>query len=593
MKSYTQQHLFLFTIGPVQSFIAQARKTQDLYAGSQILSDLIKRAIEEVGQEKIIFPFISEKIKLETIESLPNRFIARLHNEDLKDGEDLKAFGTGIEQAVRKKWYGIATQSSLNCMKLIKKDNVSFKLKEAFFQQINQHLEIFWLFEPIIDNDYKKAYLKIEQNLGAIKNVRSFQQFNYNGIGERGRKCSIDGERNALFFGEGTNKNYTSDKKWNPDACILDGLPNVKVAKNEGLSAVSFAKRFYDKGGFPSTAEIALQNIETNASISIKINSIKDLFKKDFDYQLLFDENLTEDYFKKNGLNKKNIRETKNLLKEIRKLAKENSLKMNSYYALLSFDGDSMGEWLSKAESSGQHKNFSKLLIKFAQKATEIVNKNGKTVYAGGDDFLGFVNLQGLFDTIKELKADFDREVTKKVEIKNGTKEFTISMGVVIAHYKMPLGIVVKRVKEAEKAAKQSNDNKNSLAIDFITHSGSNRLGIIPFGENGDNLKKVEHIFNALKESFSDKWIRNFSEEFYLFPDKENEMKLDDEFKPLVEAELKRLIIRAYKSSETDKKAAAEKLKNNAYELLQATDFNYANFTEMLYITSALVSKTS
>ena len=28
------QYLFLFTIGPVQSFIAQARKTRDLYAGS-------------------------------------------------------------------------------------------------------------------------------------------------------------------------------------------------------------------------------------------------------------------------------------------------------------------------------------------------------------------------------------------------------------------------------------------------------------------------------------------------------------------------------------------------------------------------------
>ncbi len=31
-------HLFLFTLGPVQSFIAQARKTQDLYAGSETLS---------------------------------------------------------------------------------------------------------------------------------------------------------------------------------------------------------------------------------------------------------------------------------------------------------------------------------------------------------------------------------------------------------------------------------------------------------------------------------------------------------------------------------------------------------------------------
>ncbi|NTV19455.1 MAG: hypothetical protein HGA83_08510 [Bacteroidales bacterium] len=38
-----QQYLFLFTIGPVQSFIEQARKTRDLYVRSAIL--LEKRRI--------------------------------------------------------------------------------------------------------------------------------------------------------------------------------------------------------------------------------------------------------------------------------------------------------------------------------------------------------------------------------------------------------------------------------------------------------------------------------------------------------------------------------------------------------------------
>ena len=33
-------YLFLYTIGPVQSFIAQARKTQDLWCGSTLLSEL-------------------------------------------------------------------------------------------------------------------------------------------------------------------------------------------------------------------------------------------------------------------------------------------------------------------------------------------------------------------------------------------------------------------------------------------------------------------------------------------------------------------------------------------------------------------------
>jgi CRISPR-associated protein Cmr2 len=198
-----------------------------------------------------------------------------------------------------------------------------------------------------------------------------------------------------------------------------------------------------------------------------------------------------------------------------------------------------------------------------------------------------------LFETIENLKAVFDAEVTKKVKIENGSKEFTMSMGVVIAHYKMPLNIVINKAKAAEKAAKNSNDNKDALAVDFSAHSGNSRLGIIPFGKDGENLKKVEYIFKALQNNFSSNWIRSFTEEFYLFPDKDNEMKLDDKFKPLMETELKRLILRAYKSTGENKKDDAEALKKNVYELFQATDFNYSNFTEMLYITSALVSKTS
>jgi len=57
------KHLFLFTISPVQSFIAQARKTQDLYAGSRILSELMKFAHKYITDNdknaEIIFPQIT------------------------------------------------------------------------------------------------------------------------------------------------------------------------------------------------------------------------------------------------------------------------------------------------------------------------------------------------------------------------------------------------------------------------------------------------------------------------------------------------------------------------------------------------------
>jgi len=73
------QFLFLFTIGPVQSYISQARKTQDLYAGSFLLSHLSDAAIDELSRIvdscDIIFPD-------KEIDSKPNRFIAKIECED-------------------------------------------------------------------------------------------------------------------------------------------------------------------------------------------------------------------------------------------------------------------------------------------------------------------------------------------------------------------------------------------------------------------------------------------------------------------------------------------------------------------------------
>lgn len=43
----SQTYLFLFTIGHVQSFIAQARKKKDLYAGSNLVLKAKKSIIKK------------------------------------------------------------------------------------------------------------------------------------------------------------------------------------------------------------------------------------------------------------------------------------------------------------------------------------------------------------------------------------------------------------------------------------------------------------------------------------------------------------------------------------------------------------------
>lgn len=40
------KEIVIFAIGPVQSYIAAARRTQDLWAGSRLLSDIMAHALD-------------------------------------------------------------------------------------------------------------------------------------------------------------------------------------------------------------------------------------------------------------------------------------------------------------------------------------------------------------------------------------------------------------------------------------------------------------------------------------------------------------------------------------------------------------------
>ncbi|MBK9556528.1 MAG: hypothetical protein IPO47_11995 [Bacteroidetes bacterium] len=56
----------------------------------------------------------------------------------------------------------------------------------------------------------------------------------------------------------------------------------------------------------------------------------------------------------------------------------------------------------------------------------------------------------------------------QRKKIKAGTKEFTISAGLLIAHYKEPLSDVVKQTLALEKRAKDAGRNK--FAIQVLLH---------------------------------------------------------------------------------------------------------------------------
>jgi CRISPR-associated protein Cmr2 len=584
----------------VQSFIAQARKTQDLFAGSRILSELIKAAITEIGESKVIFP----KSKGE---SLPNRLVAVIE----KDKNDLKTFGEKIENAVKDKFIGIA-------------NGVLGKLPKplGFDDQIAKHLEIYWVFNEIKDTNYTaEEYQKTERLLGAIKNVRAFQQFTYNGIGETGRKCSLDGERNALFYKKTEKDRVPSfiNEKETTEIEESDA-DEVKVAKGEGLSAVSFVKRFRLKDKFESTSEIALMD-SLNKVGEEEVNKFKLAFGKGnlmkllererqikingkdwlaFNEQFFYEENLIE----KNIPCKQQLEIAKERHKNLQKAFEKKEVKFNKYYAILLFDADSMGKWLSgdylhnkENDLQAFHKHISSLLSGFAEYAKNYVDglgtdkiKKGRTVYAGGDDYLGFVNLHYLFEVMKHLREEFKLQISDKIA-DNGkykieeNKEMTFSAGIAIAHYKTPLNEVLNNARNLMKEAKKYFKNeKNAIGISFLTQA-------TPIGETYlkstsiETLKLLVDVFQEKKLSKS--FILQYVQEMQIITGK---LPNYDSFNlqvQMLRTELLRIMKR--KSSNDYKDKIEKELFNPLFDNVLLYELDRDNYTTSLYNFTSFV----
>jgi CRISPR-associated protein Cmr2 len=420
-------YLLLFTIGPVQSFIAQARKTQDLYAGSRILSTLAKAGIagiqKDIQGKKPIFP--SDP----TAETVPNRFLCLITG-------DAKAIGKATEAAVKAEWQKMAD----NAWKKSGASDTDAALKTMFTAQVNDFLDINWaamLFDAE-KHDYKTVYKQLESQLGALKNARTWAQLDE----PTGRKSSLSGEMNALFYQQSSGRSMQFLVKEAFAVNTAHGrFPNkYLIQKGEGLSAIDLIKRTYEKQDFPSTAGIALLHLKNHAALAAFNDTIKRVLNIDIEdnEQLYFKENLTDDYiekqYKKEGRKDGKIsieslwwQEKSNILVAHKLLISSlNSDKMSSYYAVLRFDGDNMGKWLGgeylKDEKKLQdfHQKLSELLSTFAKNTKNYIDDNnlGKTIYAGGDDFLAFLNLKDIFTTLQKIRNDFKTEVSDKLNLK-------------------------------------------------------------------------------------------------------------------------------------------------------------------------------
>lgn len=621
MSEKQPKHLMLmFTIGPVQSFIEAARKTEDLWMGSYILSYLIATAMENIQGDdvEIIYPAIGNQSPFDfwgeqdpTTPSFPNLFLAISDGIEVSQG-DLAKRAKKAEQSVKTEFESIAKR-------LLDKAFGNWHgtyVENIFNRQISDFFDIYWVItEEETDQKYGDWYAHTAGSLAAVKNCRTFEQ-----IEEVGRKCSLDGTREILHPKE--KESIKDAMKWwerfakrTPRYCRQkEALCAVSLTKRMGMHFLEnyskFSTEFAEsRPRFPSTSEVAtanykeqivckpdaleaytkyceaVKNLRQSNDEDANIPTIQPLPKikcplpNNVDGEWLYEETLEptylERYYNVDVLKVVNqIEQCRELHKKLVQLLKGEPGK---YYAAIALDADNMGEVNRNAENREKHKEHSKQLIQYTKDARQIIEEEhlGKLTYAGGDDLLALANLKDLLPILKKLRNKFP-------------KFTSVSAGVCIAHNKMPLGDVLQHARRMEKKSK-NDGGRDAIGIALFKRSG-NVSEMVTNWEHGDHkvLAVGQRLVKLLQnDEISKRFLYTFRDAFAKLIGDDGVL-MTELPSDLFDREFERIIERAYKTKGQQLKKKSQQTINQTLEMWG--NFNtfteYINFLEIITFIS-------
>lgn len=536
------EYMLMFSLGPVQSFIMQARKTRDLWLGSYLLAKLMEAAMKDLKGE-LVYPTRPTVDGERGIPDIPNKFVAiyQSFDEAYEDVGQCKARIEKLWQDICDKvWQEIVAKYATDETKRIWRRQTD---PGIFF-------ETFWVIVAQESREYNHLLAYTERAFDSRKRLRDFAPQIQ---GESGEKSTISGERAALR-GERTDRKGIQDFWVRLTADSSISVHDISKDGSERLDAIDVVKRFATKSRhipakpFPSTSSIATASfverllIESIAPSMLirwrdetrgklvelpedairavpylqhmldkpEVNERKWILRRDGD--LYFPETfvarrLQQDYNITDRSEAARIavsgeRALKALLQATDEL---NITRPTPYYALIQMDGDRMGIILSGVESKAEHKAISEALSTFSRRlAPEMVENKypGRLIYAGGDDVVALAPLARdvhvddepatVLDLVDQLRQVYHNTVQELVSSDERKASVTASVGIAIAHHYTSLSYVRNTAKAAEALAKGLY-GRNALAVTVLRRSGEQtRVGCHWFYEViKDGKKKI------------------------------------------------------------------------------------------------------
>jgi len=508
--------LLQISVGPVQEFIAAARRTRDLWFGSYMLSEISKAAAKALKDAKaeLIFPAPDGDLKPGSDLNVANVILAQASG----DAEAMNALAEKAREAAVARFKEFAAEAFKKAERCI--------VKERWDRQIEDVIEFYaaWTELGTGEGAYKAARQKVARLLAARKNLRDFLPHE----GEFGvPKSSLDGLRESVF----------RDGK-------VPAVAGLRLKEGEALDSVGLIKRIAGDERFPSVSRVAvdpwvrgareetLRELAPHCEALVKAGAISRVRGGEaFPYEgtaVLLSRHaamLTECELKYRPEEKEEVREKVRAacrgINGILSALKPQDRPQEPYFALLVADGDRMGAAISEIGDMKGHQDFSSTLSEFAGKAKKVVESfHGVCVYTGGDDVLAFLPLDTCLSCARDLHDAFG-ELLKDYKSIKDQRSPTLSVGISIGHAMEDLEDLLAFGREAEKVAKKGvgegslkeKTDRNGLAV-VVRSRGSG--AVVVREQWGDRAEEKRDEKRPLAEVSLDRrlhyWARLFAD---------------------------------------------------------------------------------
>ena len=496
-----------FSIGPVQGFVAQSRRTRDLWGSSYLLSFLSAHAMHGIAKSggEIVEPNVKDDPLYQWVQghrggatprigSLPNHFAVEIPEDN--SGAVACAGVRAFEEAWRK-------VSEAVWEKFIEHASCTFGhgTEQIWKRQVHSFWEIMWAVGP-----------KESRPLARRKHWRSHRPPE-----EPGDKCTIMHDLQEL---SGYTRSLGShDRKRQGEfwKCVRNRTGSLDLKDGEQLCAIALVKRLFprvpeqalgwevDAQRWPSTIRVGAEPWirRVQEAIPQQADQYAEALKKSAPDGILSEQPLDDtahassksagdfsrldaNYYHRTFLSDERQcpleedhtrAQSEKLLELLEKIyhAKDATGRKkigppSSFYALLLADGDRLGRLASRI---GKEK-IGCALANFTQEVQKVVEKHGgQTIYAGGDDVLAMHPVPEALRCATKLKNCYTKAFEKACDGKR-PDDATLSATVLFAHVRLPLSAVISEAHRLLDNVAKDENGRDSVAVGVLKSGGLN-----------------------------------------------------------------------------------------------------------------------